>query len=230
MNRVVAVARMQSANRLWSVGFPMLVLLSGFLSLVAVWAGRPPSVGNAALGASLAPALVLFHFISVTQIYPLCAGLSVTRRDCLAGSALVAGVQAGVLSLGVVALAALEGATGGWGVGVWGFRDDAVVDENVAVRWFAVAAVLLAYAAFGVLMGVVHVRWGRLGLAVLGLAVLFLGVLAIVVLVLLVNVAVPALGPFAAPPAVVVYGLLPLLFALLVGGAGYLVLRRAATH
>lgn len=230
MRHAVDVARMQSANRLWSVGYPMLALVLGFFSVLVVSVGAAsPSEGNGGLGTVLFVVIAGSHFIGVTQLYSFCAGLSVTRRDYLAGTALVAVIQALVLGLGIVALAALEGATGGWGAGVWSFRSTAVVNENVAVQWIAGAAPVLAYAACGILVGVVHLRWGRIGLAVIGLGLGVLAAAAVAALVLLVTVAGPVGRSFTAPPVLVVHGLLPVVAALVVGGAGYLVLRRTAT-
>jgi hypothetical protein len=228
MKHVVDVARMQSANRLWSVGYPMLALVLGFVNVLAVMVGgASPSVGNGGLGASVFVVIAGSHFVGVTQFYPFCAGLSVTRRDFLAGTALVAVVQAFGVGIGIVALAALEGATGGWGAGVWSFRSAAVVNENIAVQWIAVVAPVLAYAACGILVGVVHLRWGRLGLVVMGAG---LGVLVLAAAAALIPLGAAAgrdVGQVAGPPVLVVSGLLPVVAALVVSGAGYLVLRRA---
>ena len=225
MTRIVAVARMQTANRLWSC-YPALTLVLGLGSaLLAIGSG---STGGGGLGGLLFVVLTGAHFVGMTQFFPFCAGLSVTRRDFLAGTALVAVVQALVLGLGLLALAGLEGATGGWGAGVSSFRNP-LAGENIAVQWLANVTPLLAYAACGILAGAVVLRWGRIGIVVASIALgLLLGLgVGLVAAVLGTDPGAAPTPAAGGPPLLLLLILGPLVAALVLGGLAHLVLRRA---
>jgi hypothetical protein len=230
MKRLVDVARIQTVNWFMVIGLPLAVLLAAFVLNVAIFAvmsSAPPAEGRTT-GAllSLYLAMGIAHVQTMTQVFPFALGLSVTRRAFYAATALVITAQAAAYGVVLVVLGQIELATGGWGMGIGFFRLPFLVQDGLLAQWLAYTAPMLAIAAAAVLMGVIFKRWGQLGVyaATIGGCALLVG------LALLVTWQGwwPVVGAFLASQSAL--GLVagyPLLLALLLGGAGWLVLRRA---
>jgi hypothetical protein len=185
MNRVLGAARMHLAHPLLSVGIPWMIVASSFAINVAIWAVgdvAETASGNGSTGGlgSLYIAVALVFAQGVTQIFPFAMGLSLSRRAFYLGTALTAVVLSVGNGVLLLALAALESATSGWGVGLRFWAPGTLDDLNPALLLLVYAAPMLACAVLGMALGVVFKRWGAPGLYVLGIGIGLLAGLAAV--------------------------------------------------
>jgi hypothetical protein len=230
LRRVVDIASMQRVNWLWTFVHPLIALGVGFAFMLAYHAAgganQDAEGTRVGIGWAFLVMVAVSNFVAVSQFFPFALGVGATRRAFLAGTALLAAVQAVCLGSLVVLLAQVERTTGGWGVGVRFFLLDFLERENLAVQWLVDTAPVLLFASMGIVAGTVFKRWGRLGLFVVGIGapVLLVGV---VVLLLWLGWARPVALFLADRPVVTAFALYPLVIALSLGVCGYLVIRRA---
>ncbi|KLL10610.1 MULTISPECIES: hypothetical protein [Protofrankia] len=161
-----------------------------------------------------------------TEVFPFTLGLGVTRRAFAAATALVVLGQALLLGLGLVAFDIVERLTGGWGREARIFGLDVLGHGNPLALWLVYSGPLVAVSAIGVLAGVVFQRWRHTGI--------YLAIFGSVALLAAVGVLGktqnwwPSIGSFlGGQPSLTLFTAYPLMFALALGGAGWLVLRRA---
>lgn len=170
------------------------------------------------------PLLGVAHWRTVTQVFPFALGLGITRRTFSLATILVAVVESVLLGAVYAVLAQIERATGGWGLG----QQVVGIGELSAVELFAVhTALVLLCAAISAVLGAVSVRSGPPALWTLAAVVVVLsGLLAGLGIGLGWWTAVAALLP-GVPITVLLAGG-PLVLAVVLGLAGFAVLRRAA--
>ena len=176
MTRVLTAARMQLAHPLVTFGVPWAIVASAFAINLAVWRlgdVAQESEGDAATGglASLYLTVLVIFVQSVTQVFPLAMGLSLSRRTFYLGTALAAAVHAVGYGVALTVLTAVEHATDGWGLGLHFWAPGVLAVGNPALHFAVFAVPMLAFAAVGMGIGVVFKRWGAPGLYVLTIAV-----------------------------------------------------------
>lgn len=126
--------------------------------------------------------IVFIRFIVVmTQWFPFAVSLNVTRSRFFAATSLVAAGKAVAYGTALVALLALERATGGWGVSLRFFGLPFLETDGPASQLLAYAAPLVALSYLGTAIGVVFQRWGQAG--VVAAATLCLAVIGAVTVV-----------------------------------------------
>jgi hypothetical protein len=230
MRRVLDVARVLTVNWFMVIGLPLVVLALAFalnLAIFAVIGDEAPEEGWIS-GAVMSVYITMgiAHVQTITQVFPFALGLSVTRRAFYAATALVVVAQSLVYGLVLVADVRLEAATDDGGLGVRFFGLPFLVQGNVVAQWLVYAVPLLAVTAIGVFMGVVFERWGQPGVYVVGLGTAVLA--TAFVLVVTWQRWWPAVGSFfASQSSLALFAGYPLVIALVLGGAGWLALRRA---
>jgi hypothetical protein len=168
------------------------------------------------------------HLQTMTQVFPFTLGLGVTRRKFAAATALVVTAQALLFGLVLVAFGAVERLTGGWGREARIFELGALRQDGPLTQWLAYSGPIVAASAIGVLAGVVFQRWRQTGiyLSVFGSAALLAGAGALTTT----QHWWPSIGGFlGGQPSLALFTAYPLVFALALGGAAWLVLRRATT-
>lgn len=179
MDRIVAAARMQAVNPLQSLGIPWLVLASSFLINWPIWAlADMASQSQAVTGgiAALYITVVIAYAQSLTQLFPIGMGLSLSRRTFYLGTALYATAEALAYGVLLTVLDAVENASSGWGVGLQFFAPGRMDVGNPVLQVLVFAAPLLLAAALGSGIGVVLKRWGATGLWAAGIgAILAIG-------------------------------------------------------
>jgi hypothetical protein len=229
MPRVLDVVRIQLVHWPALLGYPLFMLAA--MPLLG-W-GIDVSNGEGALGAHeiyllptlwgvIAPA----HLQTMTQVFPFTLGLGVTRRMFAAATALVVLGQALLIGLVLVAFDVVERLTGGWGRQARIFGLDVLGHGNPLALWLVYSGPLVAVAALGVLAGVVFQRWRQTGI--------YLTVFGSVALLAAVGALAktqhwwPAIGRFlGGQPSLALFTAYPLMFALALGAAVWLVLRRS---
>jgi hypothetical protein len=230
VRELLGVVRIQLVNWRYGYGMPLAILamvLGINLALFATIGDAAPPEGRTT-GAVMSIYIVfgVGYLQVITQSFPFALGLGVTRRAFYAGTALLAAVEALGFGALVLLLSALERATGGWGIGLRFFLLDFLVVDHPLLQWLVYAVPFAALSALGIFTGVVFKRWGQVGVYATTL----------VPLVALSGAAVlvtwmgwwPELGGwFAGQTTTALFAGYPLVLALLLGGAGWLAIRRA---
>lgn len=180
MNRTLAAARMQLVHPLLTFGIPWAIVLSSFAINLAVWglgdvADNSPGDGSTGGLASLYVTVLIVFIQAVTQMFPFALGLSLSRRDFYLGTALTAGLQAVGYGVALTLLAAVEGATDGWGMRLHFWAPGVLDVGNPALQFVVFTVPMLACAFLGIAIGVVFKRWGAPGLYALALTTLIGG-------------------------------------------------------
>jgi hypothetical protein len=238
--RLANVVRLHLANPFTIFVTPLMILGLIFLVNWVIWLlirmSSPDdveSVGDVSIGFQYSGAsLWIFVYMMVVAIqamnlsFPFALGFGSTRRDFSLGSGVAFVGLSATFALIFMTLAAIETATGGWGLGGAMFNSIYFgVEAPWAVRLFHVFAGFLFFFAVGTFFGATFVRWRSRGL-ILTFAVLTLVLVGGLVLVTLTEswmrigeffVTVGFTGGFA----------LSLVVSLAAGVAGHLILRRA---
>lgn len=181
MKRSIDVVRMQSVSWPATVGWPLGILALSFGANLAIFGligdAAPPEDRFTGGVASIYLVMLIGYLQSMTQFFPFALGLSVTRREFWNGTALLVALQAFGFGALLVALLAVERATGGWGIELEFFGLGFMEQSNVLTQWLAYSVPFLALSAMGVLVGVVLKRWGATGMYVqaVGSALLLVG-------------------------------------------------------
>lgn len=193
-NRVAAVFRLHFVNPVTVLGMPWFILSMIFLGNLIVWALIGSGLDNPADRRDVAEgfqwsgaSLFIFFYMMVVAIQAINAtfsfalGLSVTRRDYYLGTAVSFVVLSLIFSTGMAILAALETATGGWGLGGRMFTAVYFGDGTWFERWIIFFLAFLFFFFFGTIAGGVYVRWKGIGvtLFVVGITFVLIGLAAI---------------------------------------------------
>lgn len=195
--RIGNVVRLHLANPFLVVVTPLMVLGVIFLANWVIWAlvrwgtpDDPQSVAEVSQGLQYSgTSLWTFVYMMVIAIqamnlsFPFALGFGSTRRDFSLGTAVTfLGLSAG-WALFYVALALIERATSGWGLG--GAMFDSFyfgVDVGWGERLFNVFAAFAFFFFIGSVFGAIYVRFRARGLILffLALALVLIGALALV--------------------------------------------------
>ncbi|KQS71909.1 hypothetical protein [Modestobacter sp. Leaf380] len=229
MSRVVAAARLHAIHAPVALGVPWLVVGSSFAINLAIWAAMSPEARAAGGTGGLVSLYITVGIVflqSVTQLFPLAMGLSLTRRTFYLGTLLTAGLQSLVFGVVLTVFTLVENATGGWGVGLSFWAPGRLDVDNPALQVVVFAVPMILASVVGTGLGVVVKRWGQTGMWVLGITSLLLSGLAGVLVTY--SGSWRAVGAFFldAPLAVLVL-VVPGLAAVALAGLGFAGLRRA---
>jgi hypothetical protein len=231
VNHALGVVRVQLLNVRLGVLLPLAVFALVMVVTLALFAATGPAVAPEDRFTTAMPTLYLTlgaGYIQVaTQTFRFVLGLGVTRREFAAAVVVLAVLEAVGYGALLGALRLVELATGGWGIGLEFFRLGQLgPDAGPLLHWLVYAVPIVALAALGALVGAVFARWAAPGLWTMVIAaVLVLGGAA--VLITLADGWTAVVGWFAAQPPLALTTGYPLVLAVLLGAAGWLVLRRA---
>lgn len=229
MSRVLDVARIQLINWRPLFAYPLAVIVAmPLLGLTIDVSNGETATGSHSiiLLPTLAGAIAPAHLQTMTQVFPFTLGLGVTRRRFAAATALVVAAQAVLFGLVLVVFGTVERITGGWGREAHIFVLGALSHEAMVTQWLAYSGPIIAASAICVLAGVVFQRWQQTGIyvSVFASAALLAGFGALATA----QSWWPAIGDFlGGQPSLALFTAYPVVFALALGGAAWLVLRRA---
>lgn len=227
ITRALSVARLHTVAWPLLIAWPIGVLAVAFAIswTICALAGSADETITGTVSAMLGLTMA-FYLSAMTQTFRFALGLGVTRRDYFAATVLVGLVQVVGFALLLWGLAAVEQATGGWGVSMVMFAVPAVTGVAPFTQFGTFAAVLAVVAAIGLLFGAVHHRW-----RVIGVYTLVLGVLVLAGLVTILATWQqwwPEIGRwFADSPREVPLLVLPVLLTLSCLAGAWAVIRRA---
>lgn len=232
MSRLLATARVQLVNWPSVVGWPLGILSLAFAVNVAIYLvlgdTAPPEERTTGGLLALHFTMLSTFVLMMTQYFPFSLGLGVTRRAFYGATTLVLLGQALAFGVLLSLLAALEHATGGWGLQLRFFGLDYLVQDNPIAQLLVYAVPLAALSFLGVCLGTLYHRWGPTGLwtALVGTATV-LGGLAVLVTW---QRWWPEVGSFFTEQSTLaLLAGYPVLLAALLAGATWLLIQRATT-
>ncbi|SDO56726.1 hypothetical protein SAMN04489867_0046 [Pedococcus dokdonensis] len=207
--------------------WPWLIVAISFVVNLAIFALTDVPVADRQTGgiASLYGVAIFANLSLWTQVFPLALGLGATRRSFFQGTCLYVLGQSVLAGVVLTALHALEGATSGWGVHMRFFSPWFLQDGNPAELFLTYTVPFLFVSALGMLMGTVFKRWGQNGMFLLSTASLLLGAAAAVLITW--RHGWGAVGRFfTETTTLALTSGYPLVLAVALAGAAWLVLRR----
>lgn len=230
MNRLIQVARIQLVNARMVIGLPLFILVCVLAANIVIFlavAGSNPAQDNFT-GAlmSIYIATLALQVQTMTQMFPFALGISVTRRDFLASTALVVTGQALLYGIAIWVLRLIERGTGGWGLDMTMFDLPFLEAGNPVAQILVYTAPFLMLSFMGLWAGIVYQRWGQLGVWILALssgAVL----VGLVALVGWQQWWPEVFSFFADTPTFMLLAVYPTLLALVFAGTTYATSRRA---
>ncbi|MCS0500658.1 ABC transporter permease [Protaetiibacter mangrovi] len=240
-SRVWRIVRLITANPTTTVVLPWAILGTIFLLNWLIWLLIFANVGaegmtDAQEGIQWSgAAFYIFVYMLVLAVqainlsFPLALGYGSTRREFSLGAGLTFVLLAAMYAVGMTVGAALENATGGWGLGGTFFRTIYFGGDQ---PWYLQLWIYFCWFLFffftGTIFASVYVRWKALGLiatfAVVGLAAV--GVIALLTLSESWNMVWETIAHLGVVGSVSVLLIPSAVSALL----GYLLLRRATTR
>lgn len=237
LGRILNIVRLHVANPTTIVITPLLILAGIFAVNWVVWwlittNIAPADRMDAQDGFSYSGAsLFIFVYMMVVAVqamsvtFPFALGYGATRRDFYLGSALTFVGLGAFYTVVYTVLAAIEGATGGWGVGGAMFTAMYFGDGAWWERSFAVFAAFLFFLFVGASAATIWVRWKANGMYAyfIGLAFLLVGAGALITW----TQSWGRVGEFFATLGFTGSYAASLVLTAIAGVAGFLVLRRA---
>ena len=209
--------------------WPWIILAISFSVNLAIFGLSDIPVANRQTGgiASLYGVAIFANLALWTQVFPLAIGLSSTRRSFFHGTCLYVLGQSVLAGAVLTALHALEGATDGWGVHMRFFSPWFLDRGNPVELFLTYTGPFICVSALGMLMGTVFKRWGQTGMYSLSIGSLLLGSAA--VLLITWREEWGAVGRFFTDTdTLALTSGYPLVLAMALGAAAWVVLRRTA--
>jgi hypothetical protein len=230
MNRVLRLARLQITSWPTLLGWPLAIVGVAFVFNLAFFASIGDEIpGDQKVTGGLASIYLVQLVVCaqlMTQVFSFAVGLNATRRTFFLAACVVAGVQSLMFGVLLYGFAAIERATGGWGIKMSFFAVDYLVDGYSPAGILIYTVPLLLMSAIGLFIGVVFKRWGTNGIWTL--SVLLIAVVGSVAVLITLQDGWAAVGPWLgdqSPLALLAGWALVPLAALLAGS--YTALRRA---
>jgi hypothetical protein len=227
MSRVLSVARVHLLSRMF-LAWPWAILASSFAINLVIFGSLGSAIENHTSGglASIYIVMMIFGGGCVAQMFPYMIGLSVSRRSFYLATSLVTAGLSIAYGIGIYLLSLIEGATGGWGIGLHFFDLGFLSTGNPATQVLVYIGPFLALGFLGMFLGAIHRRWGMNGIFVLCIAAIV--VLGGTTALLAVHNGWAPLGHwFAGQSTLAVIAGWPVVIAVLFAVAGYLPLRHA---
>lgn len=229
MNRVKTAMRLHLVTWSSTVALPWLIWAAAFVINLVIFALVQPEPGEGVTGGILSGyfgVLAIYAVASTTYFsYGLSLGLS--RRAFFIGTSLLALAQAVSTGILLYLISLIETATNGWGINLSFFAVPFASVDNPLGQITIYSGLALGFGLAGLFIGAVYQRWRMIGMYALGL----IGVAAGGASVTLITArdGWPAFGSwFVDQSPMFLFGLVPLILAVLSTGGSYLVLRRAA--
>lgn len=171
VSRIANAARLHLANPWASFYLPAVIFAAMFAMTWVVWKLVDAESGGEGFRQSTSAMWVVFYMtvvavqaMSLTFRYAM--GISLTRREYYAGTALYwVGISL-VYSTGLTILAAIERATGGWGLNGAFFAPAILVDASLGTIWFIWEMLFVGFTFAGMCIATIWVRWQANGLLI----------------------------------------------------------------
>jgi hypothetical protein len=170
MSTWIKVARYQMIQRFNYVTLPWAALAFMF---AVQWAVIAMLGMHGARLTGLVAIHAVFFIVGVSTVarsLPFGLALGLSRRSYYLGVVLFALALSALDGLLLAGLQEIERATGGWGLAVFFFRVDYILDGPWYLTWLTSFVALMFSFVYGLWWGLVYVRWQRTGVRVFALA------------------------------------------------------------
>jgi hypothetical protein len=107
---------------------------------------------------------------NVARLLPFGLALGLSRRSYYLGTVLLALALSAIDGLLLAGLQEVERATGGWGLDMFFFRVQYILDGPWYLTWLTSFVALMLAFVYGLWWGLVYVRWQRTGIRVFAVA------------------------------------------------------------
>ena len=185
MSTWINVCRYHLIDRTTFAVTPWAVLAFMFCVNLAFTAAVPPgATGNDSLRGMLAGFFFCFGglWAMTARSLPFGLALGVSRRSYYTGSMLLCLSLAAGDGLVFAVLQVIEGATGGWGMGMYFFRVPHILAGPWALTWLTSFVFLALMSAYGMWSGMIYRRWNHVGLLVFAAAHIIVLLTAVLVI------------------------------------------------
>ena len=166
MSTWIKVARYQTVQRFNYVTLPWAALALLFAAQWAVIAMLGMRDARLTGLVSIYAVFLIVGVSTVARSLPFGLALGLSRRSYYLGTVLLALTLAAVDGLLLAGLQEVERATGGWGLGMFFFRVDYVLDGAFYLTWLTSFVALTLAFVYGMWCGLVYLRWRRMGIRV----------------------------------------------------------------
>ena len=166
MSTWIKVARYQMVQRFNYVTLPWAALA---LLFAAQWAVIAMLGMHDARLTGLVAIYAVFFIVgasTVARSLPFGLALGLSRRSYYLGTVLLALTLTAVDGLLLAGLQEIERATGGWGLGMFFFRVQYILDGPWFLTWLTSFVALTLVFVYGMWWGLVYLRWRRMGIRV----------------------------------------------------------------
>jgi hypothetical protein len=166
MSTWTKVARYQMVQRFNYVTLPWAALA---LLFAAQWATITMLGMHDARLTGLVAIYAVFFIVGVSTVarsLPFGLALGLSRRSYYLGTVLLALTLTAVDGLLLAGLQEVERATGGWGLGMFFFRVQYILDGPWFLTWLTSFVALTLAFVYGMWWGLVYLRWRRMGIRV----------------------------------------------------------------
>jgi hypothetical protein len=166
MSTWIKVARYQMVQRFNYVTLPWAALA---LLFAAQWAVITMLGMHDARLTGLVAIYAVFFIVgasTVARSLPFGLALGLSRRSYYLGTVLLALTLTAVDGLLLAGLQEIERATGGWGLGMFFFRVQYILDGPWFLTWLTSFVALTLVSVYGMWWGLVYLRWRRMGIRV----------------------------------------------------------------
>jgi hypothetical protein len=163
MSTWIKVARYQMVQRFNYVTLPWAALALLFAAQLAVITML--GMHDARL-TGLVSIYAVFFIVGVSTVarsLPFGLALGLSRRSYYLGTVLLALTLTALDGLLLAGLQEIERATGGWGLGMFFFRVEYVLDGPWFLTWLTSFVALTLAFVYGLWWGLVYLRWRRMG-------------------------------------------------------------------
>ena len=184
LNRVLAVVRLQFTNPWGILILPWLIMMAILAMNIAIWflifQGTPAEnhadiregFTYSGAGSYIFVYMLVVAVQAINGYFPFALGYGVTRRNYYLGITLTFVLLSAIFTAGMSALAALEVATDGWGLGGRMFTAGYFGDD-AAQRAFSFFVLLLFFFFIGSTIAAIYVRWKGTGMVFFWIALSF---------------------------------------------------------
>lgn len=185
--RIALASRLHATNPWGTLILPWMITVAIFALNLSIWLILRSTIDPAKLETDAfqtnGGVTWLFFYMTVVavqamnQTFRFAVGMSATRRDYYVGTALYFALLSVMYAVGITALAAVERATDGWGVGGAFFAPAFLSDLALPQLSYVYLVSLLCAFFVGSAVASVYVRWGSTGIVAffIALGVLFVG-------------------------------------------------------
>jgi hypothetical protein len=170
MSTWIKVARYQMVQRFNYVTLPWAALA---LLFAAQWAVITILGMHDSRLTGLVSIYAVFFIVgvgSVARSLPFALALGLSRRSYYLGTLLLALTLTAVDGMLLAGLQEIERATGGWGLDMFFFRVQYILDGSWYLTWLTSFVALTLAFVYGMWWGLVYLRWQRMGVRVFVLA------------------------------------------------------------